>query len=66
MIPLLILFVIVSGIILGYIKILTDYEPTSSDRICWGCQAGWCDLEPGSKECKLYRKQQKGGKHDAG
>lgn len=66
MIPLLILFVIVSGIVLGYVKILTDFEPTSSDRICWGCQRCWCDFEPGSAECKAYLKEQKGGKHDAG
>ena len=53
-----IIALIILVIIAMVVKVISD----GSERIppeykqCHGCLSGWCDCEPGSEECKKWRK----------
>lgn len=50
LIVLVIIGMVVKVIADGGEKIPPEYKQ------CYGCQAGWCDCEPGSEECQKWRK----------
>lgn len=48
-------FVVLVVVVIGWVKILTNPDIKDDSDYCYNCRTGWCDLTPKSKECDAER-----------
>lgn len=57
MIKILLGILVLSVVVLGWVRILSNPETEDDEDYCYMCKMGWCDQIPHSKGCNKLRKE---------